>query len=190
MNDADALAASRSDPQAFVQVFDRHFDGIHRYLRRRVGTWLADDLAAATFTEAFATRGRYDERRSDARPWLYGIAINLLSHHYRDEERELRAYARTGVDPVAPDEPRLVLESAHPDRDLAEALADLRDEERETLLLYAWAELSYAEIAEALAVPIGTVRSRLSRARQAMREVLTGEEESAAAAEAKENIDG
>jgi hypothetical protein len=76
--DAEAIAASLSEPRAFVAVFDRHFDAIHRYLRRRVGKATADDLASETFAEAFEHRQRYDLRREGARPWLDGIAQDLL----------------------------------------------------------------------------------------------------------------
>jgi RNA polymerase sigma factor (sigma-70 family) len=172
-SDAEAIEASRSDPEAFVEVFDRHFHAIHRYLRRRVGPGLADDLAASTFTEAFAGRRRYDRRRPDALPWLYGIASNLLRRHYRTEERQLRAFARTGVDPAQGPE-------AEPDErgaEVAAALAALTAEDRETLLLFAWADLGYAEIASALGIPVGTVRSRLNRARTIVRERLNEEAE-------------
>ena len=93
--------------------------------------------------------------------------MNLVSRHYRDEERKLRAYARTGVDPVRADEPSsdARLDAQMLKRQLAGALADLRPEERDVLLLHAWGELEYGEIAEALDIPVGTVRSRLSRAR-------------------------
>jgi RNA polymerase sigma factor (sigma-70 family) len=164
--DAEAVAASLSEPRAFVDVFDRHFDAIHRYLRRRVGSQIADELASETFAQAFEHRKRYDRNRPDARPWLYGIAHNLLRHHYRDEERALRAYARSGVD-LDGAEPPVV-----PDSELAELLADLSPGERDVLLLVAWAELEYAEVAEALGIPVGTVRSRLNRARGRIRELL------------------
>lgn len=171
--DADAIAASRSQPEAFVEVFDRHFDAIHGYLTRRVGATLADDLAASTFTEAFAGRRRYDGRRADALPWLYGIAANLLRRHYRTEQRQLLAFARTGVDPALGGD-------AEPDSrgaEIAAALAALSGEDRETLLLHAWTELSYAEIATALGIPVGTVRSRLNRARRTVRDLLEKEAE-------------
>jgi RNA polymerase sigma factor (sigma-70 family) len=166
--DAEAIAASLSEPRAFVAVFERHFDAIHRYLRRRVGKPIADELAAETFAQAFEHRRRYDPRRPDARPWLYGIAHNLLRHHYRDEERALRAYARTGTDPLQDS----VEEAAREGPELAEALAGLSPRERDVLLLVAWAELEYAEVAEALGIPVGTVRSRLNRARGRIRELL------------------
>jgi RNA polymerase sigma factor (sigma-70 family) len=163
--DAEAITASLSDPRAFVAVFDRHFDAVHRYLGRRVGKEIADDLASETFAQAFEHRKRYDRRRPDARPWLYGIAHNLLRHHYRDEERALRAYARTAaVEASDPGEAR--------NSEVAAALAELSPGERDVLLLVAWAELEYAEVAEALGVPVGTVRSRLHRARARVRELL------------------
>jgi RNA polymerase sigma factor (sigma-70 family) len=163
--DAEAIAASLDEPRAFVDVFDRHFDAIHHYLLRRVGAPIADELASETFTQAFAHRKRYDLDRPDARPWLYGIAHNLLRHHYRDEERALRALARLPHD----------LDSAQPevaDSQVAALLVDLSPGERDVLLLVAWGELEYAEVAEALDIPVGTVRSRLNRARTRVRELL------------------
>lgn len=171
--DAEAIAASVDDPNAFEVVFDRHFDLIFRYLRRRVGRQRAEELAAETFAQALASRARFDPSYEDARPWLFGIAVNLLRHHHRREERELRAYARTGADPLSVEESslaRLDAESVWPL--VAEALAELSPIEREALLLYAWAELSYGEIALALEIPAGTVRSRLNRARRRLGELL------------------
>ena len=171
--DAEAIAASRDDPRAFAVVFERHFDAIFRYLRRRVGAARAEELAAETFVQALAGRHRYDTAHADARPWLYGIAVNILRRHYRDEERALRAYARSGADPLIADEPSLDgLDAIAMGPAVAAALAELPPIEREALLLYAWAELGYGEIATALGIPVGTVRSRLSRARTRVRELL------------------
>lgn len=171
--DREAIAASLDDPRAFVVVFERHFDAIFRYLRRRVGRDRAEELASETFTTAFSARQRFDSSAWDARPWLYGIAVNLLRHHYRTEERELRAYARSAVDPLGSEDPPLErIDAEAGAARVAEALAELPPIEREVLLLYAWADLSYGEIAEALDVPVGTVRSRLSRARLHVRELL------------------
>jgi RNA polymerase sigma-70 factor (ECF subfamily) len=123
---------------------------------------------------AFERRSRYDRTRPSALPWLLGIAVNLVARHYRDEERQLRAYARTGVDPIAGgEELDARLDAADTRARLAVALAELRPEERDVLLLHAWVELEYAEIAEALEIPVGTVRSRLSRARAHVRELLS-----------------
>jgi len=152
---------------AFEELFERHFDAIYGYLARRVGPDLGRDLTSETFTRAFAARKRYDALRGEERPWLFGIANNLLRRHYRDEERRLRAFARLDVrqDDVWPDEPRL-----------ADALAALSRDERDVLLLFAWADLTYEEIAVALDLPIGTVRSRLHRARAQFRAALEREE--------------
>ena len=159
----------------FATVFDRHYDAIHRYLARRVGPDLADDLAAETFTEAFDVRDRFDTTHPNARPWLFGIATNLLRHHYRSEARRLRAYARLDLPAPAADvfgeiETRLDAERAEPA--IAAAVARLSVDERNVLLLFAWADLRYAEIAVALRIPIGTVRSRLNRARGRLRELI------------------
>jgi RNA polymerase sigma factor (sigma-70 family) len=153
--------------ETFEELFEREFDSVYGYLARRVGPELGRDLAAETFTRAFAARKRYDPARGEARPWLYGIASNLLRRHYRDEERRLRALARLDVrrEDTPPEEPRL-----------AHALATLPPEERDVLLLFAWADLGYAEIATVLEVPVGTVRSRLHRARAHVRAALEREE--------------
>ena len=174
-SDAQVIAASRADPLVFATVFDQHYDAVHRYLARRVGPDLADDLAAETFTEAFDVRLRFDTERPDARPWLFGIATNLLRHHYRSEARRLRAYARldrpaTANDTFGEIETRLDAERAGPV--IAAAVASLSADERDVLLLLAWADLRYEEIAVALRIPIGTVRSRLHRARRRLRELI------------------
>jgi RNA polymerase sigma-70 factor (ECF subfamily) len=166
---------------SFAEVYRSEFAAVHRYIRRRVGRDAADDVSAATFAAAYADWGRFDPARP-IRPWLYGIATNLLRRHHRDEERKLRAYARTGVDPVSSvDESEVVrrLDANAQQRALAVALADLRPEEREVLLLHAWAELSDVEIATALSLPPGTVKSRLHRTRERLRNQLEAIGESA-----------
>jgi len=142
---------------------------------RRLGPDAADDVVAETFLLAFRQRDRYDLDRPDARPWLYGIATNLISRHRRAEIRQYRALARTGTDPVT--EPftdrvdaRVSADAAR--RGLAAALARLPSAHRDTLLLMAWGDLSYEQVATALGVPVGTVRSRLSRARSKLRRAL------------------
>jgi RNA polymerase sigma-70 factor (ECF subfamily) len=175
ISDAEAIRASLDDPDRFEVVFDRHFGAIHRFVERRLGGDLAEEIAAEVFVTAFASRSRYDTARENARPWLLGIAANLIRHQRRSEVRQLRAYARTGAD--SGDQPRdaelLDRVDAQASRaQLAEGIASLSADDREVLLLYAWAGLSYPEIAEALAIPVGTVRSRLSRARRQFRELL------------------
>lgn len=170
VSDGELIEASRGDPARFVVLFDRHFDVIHRCLRRRVGSDLAEDLTAQTFEEAFAHRERFDRNRADARPWLFGIAFNLLRHHYRHEERRLRAFARTATDP--PTEEVNPVSDGGLSTKVAEALAALSPGDRDVLLLFAWADLGYRDIAHALNLPPGTVRSRLNRARRRVRELL------------------
>jgi RNA polymerase sigma-70 factor (ECF subfamily) len=158
---------------SFAAVFEAEFAPLHRYLERRVGSAVAEDLTAETFTIAYR---RWDALQPERpiKPWLYGIAANLLRHHWRAERRMLRAYARIGQDRVfentheMPEE--LQVRAAR--QPLAAALADLRREEREVLLLNAWADLSDIEIAQALSLPVGTVKSRLSRARAQLRNHL------------------
>ena len=135
----------------------------------------ADDIVAETFLLAFRQRDPYDAARADARPWLYGIATHLIGRHRRAEIRLYRALARTGADPVTePFTDRVDdrVSAGHASRQLAAALARLSAELRDTLLLAAWSDLSYEEIAAALGVPVGTVRSRLSRARGKLRQSL------------------
>src|SRR5215218_2697997 len=96
--DAQVIAASLANPSAFEAIFDRHVGAISRYLRRRLPHPIADELTGEVFTVAFRGRRSYELGRPDALPWLYGIAANLLRRHTREEEQELRAYARVPVD--------------------------------------------------------------------------------------------
>jgi RNA polymerase sigma-70 factor, ECF subfamily len=172
--DSEAISASTATPADFAAIFDRHFDAVYAYLQRRIGRDLADELAAETFLVAFGNRARYDVSRPDARPWLFGIATNLLHRHRRHELRELRAYARSATDPIldAFDGVEARIDASAMRRGLVDALTDVPAEEMDALLLFAWADLSYSEIGEALGIPVGTVRSRLSRARARIRAAL------------------
>lgn len=165
---------------SFASAFEAEFPSLHRYLHRRVGAAAAEDLSAATFATAYANWGRFDQTRP-LRPWLYGIAANLVRHHWRSERRMLRAYERAGVDPVFGEEDGIVarVDVEVGRRELAAALAELRPRDREILLLHAWAELSDREIAAALSLPIGTVKSRLHRTRERLRNRLGDEGQSA-----------
>ncbi|SEG67453.1 RNA polymerase sigma-70 factor, ECF subfamily [Nonomuraea solani] len=174
-DDASFIERSRREPEAFAEVFRRHAPDITRYVARRLGEDAADDVVAETFLTAFRQRENYDLSRPHARPWLYGIATNLMGRHKRAEVRQLRILERTGVDPVtAPfterTDERLTAESSR--RSLAGALAALPKGHRDALLLVAWGDLSYPETAEALGVRLGTVRSRVNRARNRLRKEL------------------
>ena len=166
-SDLDCLALSLSEPQAFETIFDRHFNAVHRYLHRRAGRDLADELAAETFAVAFERRASCRASGS-ALPWLFGIATNLLHRCWRAERRQLRAYGRSGVDLWVDyeDEAAARVDSSALDPQLARVLAAMRPRQRDALLLYALADLSYKEIALVLDVPVGTVRTWLHRARE------------------------
>jgi len=175
--DADAIRESLRQPERFAVLYDRHAAALHRYAGRRVGDDVADDLVAATFLAAFRGRERYDLARASARPWLFGILTKEIARRHRTEQARLRALARAWserpadglADRVAADV------SARAARGpLAAALARLSADERGVLLLIAWADLSYDETAQALGIPLGTVRSRLSRARAKVRQALGG----------------
>jgi RNA polymerase sigma factor (sigma-70 family) len=161
-SDSSMIRRSLADPRAFGAIFERHFDVLYGFARRRVGADLAEEIATETFTRAFDRRRTFDLRRNDARPWLLGIAANLLKRHWRTERRRLEAYARSADRVSSP--PHVLVRT-----DVVAALDGLSRDERETLFLFAVADLTYEEIAEALAIPIGTVRSRLARARGRVR---------------------
>jgi RNA polymerase sigma-70 factor (ECF subfamily) len=167
-------------------LFDRYAPQLWRYCARRVGPDLAEDVVAEVFLVA-ARRPERIAAGESPRAWLYGIATNLLRTHRRSEVRALKALERAGIDPfggatgVAEGHEGRSAERADASRlarRLAGALAALPARQREVLLLYAVAELSYAEIAEATGRPLGSVQSTLHRARARMREALgplTGE---------------
>jgi RNA polymerase sigma factor (sigma-70 family) len=174
-SDAAVITASLADPGRFGAIFDRHATIVFRYLVRRVGVDEAESLLGDVFRVAFEKRAAYDAERPNARPWLYGIATNLLAHHRRTEARRISATARLlarrpGGDDTS-DQVVDRLDSEALWSRIADAVGALPEGERDALLLFVWEELSYDEIASALDVPVGTVRSRLNRARENLREL-------------------
>jgi RNA polymerase sigma factor (sigma-70 family) len=167
--DAEVITSSLDRPERFEAIFDRHAPAVYRYLRLRLGHHLAEELTAETFARALRSREQFDVSHASALPWLYGIAVNLIRMHGRSEQRRHRAYRLFAQD--APIEPpsaadadtRLDAQALAPA--LGTALAALPPDQREVLLLHAWAGLSPAEIAQALSVSNATVRKRLHRAR-------------------------
>jgi len=159
----------------FEAAFQQHFPPVYRFIARRVGPALAEDLAAETFATAYRRRGAFDPGRASLRSWLYGIAMNLVRNHWRAEQHLLALDARLvpevdlsgGAGTV---DERITAAMLAPR--LAAGLAQLTRDQRDVLLLSAWAELSHEEIAAVLDIAPGTVRSRLSRARAALREHL------------------
>ncbi|MEW1843180.1 RNA polymerase sigma factor [Nonomuraea angiospora] len=161
-------------PDAFEAVFDAHYEEIRRYLGRRVGLDVAEDLAAETFLIAFDQREAFDPSFGEIRPWLYGIATNLIGRHRRTEVRRYRALARTGPPPDDGLHDRVIdrLAAEVTVGRLAKALTKLSAGERDVVLLVAYGGLDYAGVAAALRVAEGTVASRLSRARTKLRAAL------------------
>lgn len=175
VTDSTLIERSGTAPEEFAEIFERHSTALFSYLSRRIGRSTAEDLTAEAFLVAFRKRGRYDLGQLDARPWLYGIATNLLRRHRRTEVRQYRALARTGADPVSDHDEQgdiARLGAATATRRISAALARLSAGERDVLLLVAWEQLSYIEVAQALDIPVGTVRSRLHSARRRMRTAL------------------
>jgi RNA polymerase sigma-70 factor (ECF subfamily) len=181
VSDADVMTVSRERPAAFAQIYDRHAETLLRYLVRRVGPGDGEGLLGELFQIAFERRASFDPAHESARPWLYGIASNLVLKHRRSEARRLRATARVASEsPLTDQNPGESTEIDAVDARallprVADAIAALPDGERDALLLFAWEDLSYDEIAAALTIPVGTVRSRLNRARSRLRELIPQE---------------
>jgi RNA polymerase sigma factor (sigma-70 family) len=164
--------SARGRPDAFVEVARRHEVAIHGYLARRAGRQAADDLLAEVWLRAFAARGRYARDSDDARPWLYGIARNVLREHWRTGSGDApAALDETRFDPW--DDINDRLDSVELAKAVASAVRALPAAEREVLLLVAWEQLTPAEVAKVLGVPPGTARSRLHRARATVRQALS-----------------
>jgi len=172
--DGEVIGRSLGEPEAFGLIYDRYAPTLLRFLGRRVGARVAEGLVGELFRIAFERRETFDASRANALPWLYGIGSNVLLKHRRAEARRLRASARMLAAGQAVD--RRASAAALDARVLfprvADAIETLPDPEREALLLFAWEELPYEAVAEALELPIGTVRSRLNRARARLRELI------------------
>ncbi|MFI2562827.1 RNA polymerase sigma factor [Paenarthrobacter sp. NPDC018779] len=173
--DNDILRRSRDSPEAFGELYDRHAPIIYRYAARRAGDFVADDVTSETFLVAWEQLESYDLAREDARPWLFGIATNLLRRHHRAENRMLKTAAKAACrEGLADDTDRVAaqVDATVAAGRIARTLKSMAAIDRETLLLYAWADLTYEGIALAMEVPVGTVRSRLNRARRTLRSQL------------------
>jgi RNA polymerase sigma-70 factor (ECF subfamily) len=174
--DAAVIRASLADPDRFAPIYDRYAAMLYRYAYQRVGPEIADDVVAEAFLAAFRGRATYDLDRQDARPWLFGILTREMATHHRREKARYRAVSRSTPEPVQ-DGPadevaaRVVADAAR--GPLAAALAGLAPGDRDVLLLVAWGQLSYDEVADALNIPQGTVGSRLNRARRKIRKALS-----------------
>lgn len=171
--DNEVIERSGREPGAFASIFDRHAPAVYRYAAQRVGDHVAEDVMSETFLVAFEKRAGFDPAVESARPWLLGIATRLMHKHARLEARAWKGMVAGVAASLAPDvieQAGARLDAARLTRRLASALRGLSASDRDTLLLYAWGDLDYAGVAAALEVPIGTVRSRLNRARRLLRQ--------------------
>jgi RNA polymerase sigma factor (sigma-70 family) len=175
-HDGALIAQSIRNPEVFEVVFDRYYQAVYRFAVGRAGVSEAGDVAGETFLRAFARRHRFDVEQTNALPWLFGIAVNVTRERFRKVNRGRRALDRVAAAPeiISPFEGEAVERTDALSRtdELASALADLTDDEYQVLMLSALGDLSYQEIADSLDIPIGTVRSRLARARRKMRELM------------------
>lgn len=167
-NDNEIISRSVAEPALFAQIFQRHASAVGGYTRRRVGLDAVDDVLSETFLIAFRKRASFDPDAESARPWLLGIATRVMHRHRSAEGRAWRAGAAEPAQSTASHEGRsdARMDASSALRDLAPRIAALSPRERDVLLLYAWGDLTYEQISDALKIPIGTVRSRISRVRQ------------------------
>ncbi|WP_433237123.1 RNA polymerase sigma factor [Streptosporangium sp. CA-135522] len=175
VTDADLGARLRSEPELFTVVHNRCFRDIYRYAAGRLDAQTAEDIAAETFLTAFDQRDQFDPGRGGLRPWLFGIATNLIARHRRKEARHYAALCRVAPEPAAEGPENRVVTSVTAQRmqpHLVKAMTVLSPGERDVVLLVALGQLSYEEVAEALGISSGTVGSRLSRARAKLHNVI------------------
>lgn len=163
-------------PGNLAALFERYGRQLHRYCASRIGSSAAEDVVAETFLLAHQHRHRYDPAAGTPAAWLFGIATNLLRRHRRTEIRALRALAHADGGPRAAEGPaQRATDRVDAERAvgrLSAVLAKLPRRQRDVLMLYAVAELEYAEIAAALRIPLGSVQSALHRARAKVRAAL------------------
>ncbi|MFC4242677.1 RNA polymerase sigma factor [Gryllotalpicola reticulitermitis] len=174
-SDSEIVLRSLSEPAVFGALYERYADLVYRYTTSRVGQTFADDVTSETFLVAFQRRRAFDPERGQVSAWLMGIATTLMKKHAREEARTIRSAA---AELAAASVPTDVFEQLGTRLDaaalvgrIADALARLPAKYRDVLLLHAWADLDYPGIAQALDIPVGTVASRLNRARTTLRAV-------------------
>jgi len=176
VSDSQLIVASLTDPACFGVIFERHFSAVFGFVAGSTAVDKAEDIASEVFVRAFRQRDRYKPEYASAKPWLFGVAANLVADHYRNQARQNRAYRRvfardagdTGFEDNAVD--RIDAEAVSPL--LQNAMGLLRSQERAVVALFVLENMSYTEIAAALEIPVGTVRSRLSRARSRLRNLI------------------
>ncbi|MFI5998431.1 sigma-70 family RNA polymerase sigma factor [Streptomyces sp. NPDC051362] len=168
------------DPTAFAELYNSHARAIYNHAFRLAPDWsAAEDVMAETFMEAWRLRDRIEAEGGSLRPWLLGVATNVARSHYRSNRRYRNAAkAAAEAETALPDHADEVTGRLDDRRRIAaalRALAALRRPEREVLTLCLWEGLEYTAAAKALGIPVGTVRSRLSRARAKLRKLTEAE---------------
>lgn len=167
--DRAVILRSLDEPAAFGRLFERHARPIHRFIARRTDEQVAEEVVAETFLRAFERRDRFAPTHDSALPWLFGIAVNVLRH------RRIPDLPLLPVDEERADEADAIDAAGRrvdAQRRLGPVIAAVRrmpPKSRDVVLLHVWAGLSYEDVGEALQIPVGTVRSRLNRARAALR---------------------
>jgi len=171
-SDNEVIERSAVEPAVFATLYDRHAPSVFRYAAQRLGDDAGQDVMSETFLVAFERRASYDLTVPDARPWLLGIATRLMRKHSRVEAAAWKGMSADLAAQIAPDAVESTgarIDAERLSRRLAKTLRHLSPADRDTLLLYAWADLDYSSIAAVTGVPVGTVKSRLNRARRLLR---------------------
>ncbi|MEV4625921.1 RNA polymerase sigma factor [Micromonospora sp. NPDC049523] len=169
--DLDLLAQAESGTgAAFGEIFRRHSDAVYNHCFRRLGSWSsAEDATSLVFLETWRGRARAVGVDGSLLPWLLGVANNVVRNVARAARRYDAAQFRLPAGPVEPDHADEVASRLDDERRMREVLrriATLGADEQDVVALVLMSGLSYAQAAVALGVPVGTVRSRLSRARE------------------------
>ncbi|GAA2214808.1 RNA polymerase sigma factor [Nonomuraea monospora] len=175
LEDVTVVEQSLDDPEVFALLYDRYFTEIYRYLAARLGSEHAEDLVSDAFLLAFNGRAGFDARRGTVRSWLFGIATNVVARHRRSEGRRLNALSKiAAVESTDGHEDgvtsRLAALASRPK--LVRGLKGLAMGDRDAVFLLVFGGLGYEEIATALGIPVGTVGSRINRARKKLRKAL------------------
>ena len=174
-HEAAPLVATR---RSVEQMFSDHAQAVFAFAARRLGDAAGRDVVAETFRIALEADASFDPALGSERGWLFGIATNLVRRHWRTEQRRMRTAIRASsnrpptVDPLVEVENRI--DATRDVARLLQLMEELGAPDRDALLMFAWDGLSYLEIAQALAIPVGTVRSRIHRARQMLRDRISG----------------
>jgi len=168
--------AVAGEVRAFEQLFERHADALFAFCVRRTGDrGAAEDLLSTIFLHAWRRRGQVRIPTDGPLPWLYGIATNLVRRHRRGLDRRRAAMARVPLPADEPDPSDAIagrLDDIRRMERIRAALSAMPESDQELFVLCVWQDLSYEQAALALGIPVGTVRSRLSRARSRLRLAL------------------